>query len=111
MNFTIKNSSDNLNTAMRRIGYHPIKWSDRGELNCVRPLMGQDYPRFHAYVKEEMGLFKISLHLDQKRPSYEGATAHGGDYDSKIVQEEAQRIQGILGGPQKQTFWNKSDHT
>lgn len=96
MKFTITESHDNMNTVMRRIGYTPIGWSDRGELNCVHPLMGQNYPRFHAYVKEEGSTLTFNLHLDQKRPSYEGAHAHSGDYESETVKEEARRIQEVL---------------
>ena len=96
MTFRIKSSSDNLKTAMRRIGYHPIGVSDRGELNCVRPLMGQAYPRFHIYTKEEGGEIIINLHLDQKKPSYAGSRAHAGDYGSETVREEAARIRSIL---------------
>lgn len=96
MKFIIQNCAENMNTIMRRIGYHPIKWSDRGELNCVRPLAGQDYPRFHAYVKEEgLGLI-FNLHLDQKRPSYGNETAHSGEYEGDTVKAEAERIQKIL---------------
>ncbi|MBI2623684.1 MAG: hypothetical protein HYW65_03895 [Candidatus Liptonbacteria bacterium] len=96
MRFIISNVGDNMNTVMRRIGYHPIKWSDKGELNCVKPLMGQDYPRFHAYVKEEGTTLTFNLHLDQKRPSYGNETAHSGDYEGETVREEAKRIQDLL---------------
>jgi hypothetical protein len=96
MRFIITNATDNMNTVMRRIGYTPLRWSDRGELNCVRPLQGQDYPRFHAYVKEEGTTLTFNLHLDQKRPSYGNETAHSGDYESETVRAEAQRIQKIL---------------
>ncbi|MCR4328238.1 MAG: hypothetical protein NUV53_01840 [Patescibacteria group bacterium] len=96
MKFFVYDVSDNLQTVMRRIGYHPLGHSDRGELNCVRPLAGQDYPRFHAYVKEDIGKILFSLHLDQKRPSYGGETAHSGDYESDVVQKESYRIQEVL---------------
>ncbi len=96
MKFSVYSVTDNLNTVMRRIGYHPIAHSDRGELNCVRPLMGRDYPRFHAYVKEEKDKILFSLHLDQKRPSYGNETAHSGDYEGEVVKKEAYRIQEIL---------------
>lgn len=80
---------------VRTIGYKPIKVTEREELNCVRPLAG-DYPRFHIYLKEDGDIFSFNIHLDQKRPVYEGATAHGGDYDSDVVQEEVARIKDLL---------------
>jgi len=95
MTFNIKAQSENLQSLMRKIGYHPIKVTERGELNCVRPIYG-DYPRFHIYSKEEGSQIIINLHLDQKKPSYEGSHAHSGDYDSETVREEAERIKNLL---------------
>lgn len=96
MTFQVKSQSENLASAMRKIGYHPIGVSDRGELNCVRPVRG-DYPRFHIYSREDNNQITINLHLDQKRPSYgEGSHAHSGDYDSETVRDEAERIKSIL---------------
>lgn len=62
----------------------------------MRPL-GGDYPRFHLYIKPELGGFVFSLHLDQKRPSYGNETAHSGDYESETVRDEAARITSIIG--------------
>jgi len=65
-----------------------------GELSFVRRIQGMDYPRFHVYVsKEKPGkLIEITLHLDEKKPSYEGFTAHSGQYDGPIIEEERARI-------------------
>lgn len=96
MVFELKNNArENINTLVRQLGYKPLGYTDKSELNCVRPLAG-DYPRFHIYLKEEKDTIRFSIHLDQKKPSYEGSTAHSGDYDSEIVTEEARRIQTIL---------------
>ncbi len=99
MRFQIYNQNYNLQDLMRRIGYKPIGTTEKGELNCVRP-MGADYPRFHIYVKEEKlgdkDVLTLSLHLDQKKPVYEGVTAHGGDYEGEVVQDEAQRIRDVI---------------
>ncbi len=96
MTFKIKSGSENLASTMRKIGYQPINTSDRGELNCIRPFYGNDYPRFHIYVKEQGGEIIINLHLDQKKPSYQGSHAHSGDYDSETVRDEAARIRSTL---------------
>ncbi len=96
MTFRIPASNENLANAMRKIGYHPIDVSEQGQLNCVRPLFGQNYPRFHIYSKEEKNEIIINLHLDQKKPSYPGAHAHSGDYDSETIRDEAGRIKSIL---------------
>jgi len=97
MTFRVKAGNENLQNAMRKVGYQPIGMSDRGEMNCIRLMMGADYPRFHVYSKEENSEIIINLHLDQRRPSYGGGShAHSGDYDSDVVQSEAERIRSAL---------------
>ncbi len=95
MTFKVNNINYNLAELVRRLGYKPIGHTPQNELNCVRPL-GADYPRFHIYLKEEPPLITFNLHLDQKRPSYEGATAHSGDYESDTVKDEARRIKEVI---------------
>jgi hypothetical protein len=93
--FRLYNRNRNLETLAREIGYKPIGTTEKGELNCVRPL-GASYPRFHIYLKETPEIITCNLHLDQKKPSYEGATAHSGDYESDTVRAEVERIKDIL---------------
>ncbi|MDP3724869.1 MAG: hypothetical protein Q8R20_00170 [Nanoarchaeota archaeon] len=93
MTIRIKKSKHaNLQTIVRHLGYKPLGFTDKGELNCVR-LLGGDYPRFHAYIKEEGDEFVFNIHLDQKRPTYGNETAHSGDYDGEVVRDEAAYIQ------------------
>jgi hypothetical protein len=77
---------------MRRLGYH----SDNRLQNksYSRLLRGGKFPRFHIYYNKEEN--QINLHLDQKAPRYKNANDHGGEYDGKIVEEEAERIKNIL---------------
>lgn len=96
---------ENINNVMRRCGYFFIR-EERGELAFVR-LLGSSrsgYPRFHAYIKVDSvshGTEKkealLNLHLDQKKPIYSGATAHAGEYDGAIVENEIERLKKILG--------------
>lgn len=95
MTFKIYNQKYNLYDLMRRAGYKPIGHTERRELNCVRPL-GGDYPRFHLYAREASDVITFNLHLDQKKSVFKGVTAHGGDYESETVQEEAQRIKDSI---------------
>jgi hypothetical protein len=95
MTFKLKNLNSNLHNISRDIGYRPLKITNQDELGCVRPLYG-NYPRFHIYMKEEKGIITFNIHLDQKKPSYEGTHAHGGDYDSETVKKEIQRIKDLL---------------
>jgi len=66
----------------------------------VKRLSGGDYPRFHIYVNNEIPGEKItfSLHLDEKKPSYEGFNAHAGQYDGPLVEAERDRLLGVMRG-------------
>ena len=96
MTFKLNNLNYNVVNLMREIGYNPIAQTPEGELNCVRVLAGHDYPRFHIYLKEDKEILTFNIHLDQKKPSYEGTAAHGGDYESETVKDEVKRIKEII---------------
>ena len=95
MDFVIKNIQENIVGVARALGYVIIDTNDN-EFNLVRKLVGQNYPRFHAYVKQNGSDFEFGLHLDQKKPSYEGSHAHSGEYFGPVVETEAGRIKEIL---------------
>ncbi len=61
----------------------------------VRVLSASGYPRFHIYVEETKDEYILNLHLDQKKPSYGKETAHSGEYEGEVVEEEARRIEKI----------------
>ena len=96
MVFRLNNLNYNILNLAREIGYRPLKYTPEGQLNCVRPLAGQDYPRFHIYLKEDKDIITFNIHLDQKKPSYEGTSAHAGEYEGGTVKEEAERIRDII---------------
>ena len=95
-----------------------IAGQNSGEISIMRQISRNDYPRFHLYIraqktenpsftnsyelvneglKEKNGQsFVFNLHLDQKKPSYEGSTGHSGDYDGPAVEGEAERIKNLL---------------
>lgn len=77
---------------IRRCGYGFVN-DRRARQRSYSRRLGQAgfYPRFHLYINSEDPLI-LSLHIDQKQASYEGQTAHSGDYDSDLVKQEAQRI-------------------
>jgi hypothetical protein len=95
MTFRLNNLNYNLPDLMRRIGYKPERYTPEGELAAVRPL-GADFPRFHIYLKADTEVVTVNLHLDQKKSSYEGTAAHGGDYEGEAVKQEAERIKDII---------------
>lgn len=102
MQFEIKNLQESTNTLMRRLGYQPAYFQKPGEVSIVRQVSRNDYPRFHLYIKEASSQmpgaksYLFSLHLDQKKVSYEGQTGHSGDYDGEVVEGEAERIKQLL---------------
>lgn len=63
-----------------------------GEMRFSRSLLGRRYPRFHLYCREN----SCNLHLDQKQPSYKGTTAHSGEYDGVLVEDEVERIRNVM---------------
>lgn len=96
MVFKLNNLNYSTINLMREIGYHPLRHTPEGELNCVRPLTGHDYPRFHIYLKEDKSILTFNIHLDQKKPSYEGTAAHGGEYEGETIKDEVERIKEII---------------
>ena len=82
--------------ALRRAGYSFLRKDDRtGEMSFVKRVGGADYPRFHIYTKTSpKGSVEVNLHLDQKKASYEGTTAHSGEYENenKWLEQEAEMI-------------------
>ena len=92
MEFTINNPNETPITMARKLGYR-MMGEENGEYNMARSFSQQNYPRFHIYFrKNENNDFKMSLHLDQKQASYQGSSAHSGEYDGPLVEQEARRI-------------------
>jgi len=73
---------------LHRAGYGQVNDRNASEPSWSRRLGSGFYPRFHAYANGQV----INLHLDQKQASYEGYSAHSGEYDGETVEAEAQRI-------------------
>lgn len=96
MYFTLALPNESLTTLARKLGYQIITIDPSAESKLVRPLSSKGYPRFHLYFRIEGKNLVFSLHLDQKRPSYRGQTAHSGEYDDELVVGEKERIEGLL---------------
>ena len=100
MKFTIQdNFEDSTGSLMRKISYHFLgRIAENEEMNFVRPLTRNRYPRFHIYLKKDQNKKTLifNLHLDQKKPSYKGSHAHSGEYEGLAVEQETERIKQIL---------------
>ena len=96
MKYTLKGPlKDNVNNLMRKISYtFQGKDENQGDLSFIRP--AHAYPRFHIYAKYENDSLFINLHLDQKRPVYQGVSAHSGEYEGEVVEKEMARIKQML---------------
>lgn len=77
---------------IRRCGYAKIVDRRMSKTSYAKRIHRDFYPRFHVYIKIEGEAIIFDLHLDQKRPIYEGVTAHSGEYDGEVVEREAARI-------------------
>jgi hypothetical protein len=98
----------NADFLVRRCGYGQIRDSRTRETSYVRRLRNDFYPRFHMYINAEDPLI-LNLHLDQKKASYEGFTAHSGDYDSDLVKQEAQRIYNLIINESRQSYQEQAE--
>lgn len=81
---------------IRRLGYGLLQNRRSGQQSFVKRLHGDLYPRFHLYAEDAGENWSLNLHLDQRATVYEGVTAHGGEYDGKLVEDEMARIKTQL---------------
>lgn len=107
---------------MRRAGYAEFNDPNTGQTSYVRRLTRDFYPRFHAYVQQDRdNQWFVNLHLDQKKPSYQGAHAHNADYEGTRVEAEAARLEGLIKNQldnqnqvssrqSKKNFWQQLFH-
>lgn len=86
----------NIISFMRELGYSTLPLSKNKALNFQKRLTADIYPRLHIYVKEGRGARILNIHLDQKKASYEGYSAHSGEYEGELVENEIKRIQEYL---------------
>ncbi|MFA6512249.1 MAG: hypothetical protein WCV86_03955 [Patescibacteria group bacterium] len=93
MNISIPQPAYQPVVLLRAAGYAPFRDPKTGEGSFVRRLGTEFYPRFHIYViKDTDDVLDLTLHLDQRRPSYTGSRAHNGEYDGPQIEAERTRI-------------------
>ncbi len=83
---------------IRRTGYALLRDRNGNIKSFAKRFHGELFPRFHLYLEENTAEWLLNLHLDQKAPVYSGVTAHSGDYDGPVVEQELARIEGLLPG-------------
>lgn len=78
---------------LQEAGYHEFRDPNTGKASYSLRLDRKQYPRFHVYVhRATLDYTELDLHIDQKKASYEGHTAHSGEYDGSTVQAEGERL-------------------
>ena len=82
---------DHSRNILRSLGYGEQR-TRQGQISFIKRVSGGDFPRFHAYAEDTDNGIQINLHLDQKAASYEGSSAHGGEYEGPLVEQEMARI-------------------
>ena len=92
MKIILQNLKDNPRTLIRRAGYSEHFDARSGETSYSRRLDRNIFPKFHVYLSERDGGVEVSLHLDQKQPSYGVGHMHSGDYDGPLIERELERI-------------------
>jgi len=98
MKFQIKKINTSYKNFMRICGYKEIfNPHKNNEISYARSFdSNRFYPRFHIYIKDlPIQGTEISLHLDMKKASYKGSSAHSGEYDGELVSREEKRIKNI----------------
>lgn len=92
----IVNTNQGLLGLGRILSYRFMGGNNDGEYSFARAVGENAYPRFHIYVKQGNEMLIFNLHLDQKKPSYEGYTAHSGEYEGEMIEREAERVKQLL---------------
>lgn len=88
-----KKQIDNPIVFIRRCGYGEYYDKRLKKVSYMkRARMTDMFPRFHVYIDERGDEVVFDLHLDQKRPTYEGVSAHSGEYEGTAVEREGERI-------------------
>lgn len=86
---------------LRSAGYVFIPERENGQESFARRLGRDFYPRFHIYFTENKDVsgqeyVTFNLHLDQKRPGYQGMSRHNAEYDGEVVEREIERLKSLL---------------
>lgn len=89
--------SDNARGVIRRLGYGEHRGHE-GQLSYTLRVTGDLFPRYHAYIEDRERGLQVNLHVDQKAASYEGTSAHAGEYEGPLVEREMQRIAQFVQG-------------
>ena len=87
----------NIKNFLQKAGYSIQFQRLTGRMSFIKRLTSDSYPHFHVYVEKDIqGHSYLSLHLDQKKPSYPLSHPHSGEYSGKVVEKEMRRLQSLI---------------
>jgi hypothetical protein len=95
MQLKIPKTKNNIIDLLRSAGYS-YRGMNNGDFGFIKRIGLNEYPHYHIYARVENNNVVMNLHLDQKKPSYEGSAAHGGEYDGELVEKEMERIKLLI---------------
>lgn len=94
--FLVKENFPDPEIELRHAGYAVLIDRSRTQKSFARRFHHDFYPRFHVYIEDKQDRWAINLHLDQRAPVYAGVTAHSGEYDGTVVEQEMARIESFF---------------
>lgn len=95
MQLKFKKPQTNIIDLIRSCGYS-YRGTKDGETSFIKRVGYDEYPHYHIYVKIEGDEIILNMHLDQKKSSYQGASAHSGEYEGELVAKEMERIKQFI---------------
>ncbi|MEI8360619.1 MAG: hypothetical protein WCG01_00600 [bacterium] len=81
---------------LQRFGYAHITSYHTGKDSYAKRVSRDHFPRYHCYIKEIGNQITFSLHIDQKQASYQGQSAHAGEYDGPLVEAEINNLKNHI---------------
>jgi hypothetical protein len=86
----------NIERFLRALAWAQIYDRRRDKYSYVKRLSRDFYPRLHLYVKKYPDNYVFDLHLDQKKASYKGHSAHSGEYEGEMLSNALETIKRAL---------------
>lgn len=112
MKLEVSKEKVNINTDrfLKSLAWAQIFDRKRQVVSYAKRLGPDFYPRLHLYVNENENSYTFNLHLDQKKASYRGQSAHSGEYNSDLVAKELAIIkEALANGIENNNYNNRKE--
>ena len=95
MKYAFEKGKINIIDLFQKAGYS-YRGVYNNDMSFIKRVGLDEYPHYHIYVKELDNEILINMHLDQKKPSYEGVAAHNAEYNGELVEKEMERVKKVI---------------